>query len=170
MTAALAELLLLTMMAAGAQSRAITARRPDVSIARSGVTTLGLVSPRGNVKVVIRTAMFSSACKCSCPAAWALGELHLKELSVTRSLKISVGGKSIFVPDSVYDHLFEPHQAALRYERGTFILRIDGMDASDSYFVRVYFDDNAVNRFVTYWSLVPDRPTSDTHYFRVELN
>jgi hypothetical protein len=127
------------------------------------------MSPKGKANITIRTAIFDRSCACSCPAAWALKESNLQEISIIQGLEISVGGKSIASPDSVYDHLFDPHEASLRFENGSFVLRIDGEDASNSYFVRVYFDREGVNRFVTYWSLVPDKPTSDTHYFHVEL-
>jgi hypothetical protein len=147
----------------------IATGRAQTSVARSGTTNLDAASPNGRVLVVIETTIFDGACSFSCPAESALKELNAKQLSVVQALKISIDGKPVIAPHSVYDHLFEPHEATLLPSEKGFVLRIDGMDASNSYFVRIYFDRHGVHRFVTYWGEAPDKPTSDTRYYSVEL-
>jgi hypothetical protein len=127
------------------------------------------MSPKGRTNITIHKTIFDRSCACACPTARILNELNVKETSIIQALEISVAGKPIAVPASVYDGLFDPREVSLRVERGMFILRIDGADAAYSYFVRVYFDGDGVNRLVTYSSLVPDQPTGDTHYFHVVL-
>jgi hypothetical protein len=141
----------------------------QTKIVRSGTTGVSAMSPKGSANITIHTTIFDRSCACACPTARVLDELNIKETSVIPALEISVAGKPIVVPTSVYDGLFDPREASLRFEKGIFILRIDGADAAYSYFVRVYFDGDGVKRLVTYSSLVPDKPTGDTHYFHVAL-
>lgn len=141
----------------------------NAKIARSGTTVLKSRSPIGEVTLSIHTSIFDRSCACSCPAAWALKELKVKDIIIIEGLEISVEGKPVPVPDSVYDHLFNPHEASVQFKNGSFVLRIDGMDASNSYFVRIFFDRNGVSRMLTYWGLVPDKPMSDTRFYNVQL-
>jgi hypothetical protein len=43
-------------------------------------------------------------------------------------------------------------------------LTISGGDASEAYFVHVYFDTTRVKRKMVYSSLTPSRVAEDTHY------
>ncbi|HYB62556.1 MAG TPA: hypothetical protein VEH50_13885 [Methylomirabilota bacterium] len=153
--------LLIPLMLSAATAKAQT------KIVRVGTTVLSEDSPKGNASVTIRTGLFAAKCTCACPAARMLRLLGTKEIEVTEHLEISVDGKSIFVPGEVSDYLFEAHQGSLRFDSGNFVLRIDGGDASNSYFVLIYFDRSMVDRYVTYSGEAPDKPLSDTHYFEV---
>lgn len=141
----------------------------QVKIARSGSTEVSATIEKNRATVTIHTTIVNQDCTCSCPAKAALKEMNLKEMSVIEDMAIAINGKSVFVGNSVYDHLFEPHWASLRSEKGNFVLKIVGLDAANSYFVRIYFDRDGVSRLLTYWGLVPDKPTSDTRFFDVEL-
>jgi len=169
MRLSLRKYLLLTSLIVAVQSSVLVAARAQVKIARSGTTVVSATSPKGKAQVTIHTTIFDRSCVCSCPAAWALKELNVKEISVIEAFEISIDGKPLVVPDSVYDGLFDPHEASLRFENGSFVLLINGLDASNSYFVRIYFNCEGVDRFMTYWAIVPDRPSSDTHYFPLVL-
>ena len=141
----------------------------QTKIVRSGSTVVSAMSPKGRGSIIVHTTIFDRGCVCSCPAARMLEELNIKEVAVVQGLEISVDGKPIAVPLSVYDELFDPRQISLRFDKGSFVLRIDGGDAAYSYFTRVYFDGSGVNRLLAYSSLVPDKPTGDLHYFHVAL-
>jgi hypothetical protein len=101
---------------------------------------------------------------------WLLKEYGIKEITIIHDLNISIDGKSIgVVPAPVYAFLVNPLEATLHFEKGSFILRIDGGDTSLSYFERTYFDENGVNRMMSYSSLIPDKPSVDTHFYRPVL-
>jgi hypothetical protein len=165
----LGRLLLLTLMGAVIQIPCLAAGSHHTAITRAGITVVQGGSKTQKVIVKIYTTLFRSNCPCPCPAALALKETGLNAISIIKNLEISVDGRAITVPTSVYDRLFEPHWASLHVENGNFVLRIEGMDAADSYFVRIYFDRESVSRVVDYWALVPDKPTSETRYFNVEF-
>jgi hypothetical protein len=129
------------------------AARAQTKIVRSGSTILSATSPEGRANVTIHTAVFRNSCACSCRVVWVeeelnlLKELGLGEIDIVRGLRISVGGKRITVPGAVYEELFDPHEASLRFEKGNFVLRVDGADAAYSYFVRLYFRGCPISRW-----------------------
>jgi hypothetical protein len=163
----LSRFILLTLVTAVTQIPSLAAGGRETAIARSGITVVQGGSERQRVVVKIHTTLFRSGCPC--PAALALKETGLKAISIIKNLEISVDGKAIGVSSSVYDRLFEPHWASLHLENGNFMLKIEGMDGADSYFVRIYFDRKGVSRILDYWALVPDKPISETRYFHVEF-
>jgi hypothetical protein len=140
------------------------------TIAQPGTTVLAASSPIGKVNITIRTAKLDSKCADASPVGWLLKENGVKEITVVHDMRISINGKSIgVIPGAVYAFLINPQAASLQFENGSLILRIDGGDASLSYFENTYFDRKGVNRSMSYSSLIPDKPNTDTHFYRNDL-
>jgi hypothetical protein len=56
-----------------------------------------------------------------------------KQLTKVKSLKITLNGKDVIVPTSTFSTLAAPTNWSLRSEKGDFVLRIEGADASNLY-------------------------------------
>lgn len=138
-------------------------------IVRQGATVVNAMSPKGKVSVTIHTAIFDRSCACPCLMTRVLSELNVKEnvaeISVIQQLEISVGGKSIAVPSSVYEDLWDPHEASLSVERGAFVLKVLGADGAYAYFIRAFFDSDGVHRVLSYDAEAPDKPVGDMRHF-----
>jgi hypothetical protein len=89
--------------------------------------------------------------------------------TVVQSLELSVGTTSVWVPRAAFADLLDPQEVSLRFEKGDFILRLAGGDASESYFVDLYFGATAAKQRLVYSSLVPTTPTEVSTYRTVEL-
>jgi hypothetical protein len=139
-------------------------------IAPSGYTMLTANTPQEKVSVSFRTGKLDGTCAGASPLGWLLKAYGVKELTVVQDLQISIAGKSIgVIPGSVYAFLVDPREASLQFEKGSFVLRVDGGDASRSYFERAYFDQNGVNRLMSYGSNAPDQPSVDARFYRVTV-
>src|SRR5580700_8918534 len=90
------------------------------AIAPSGSTVLGARSPKGRENIVINTAKLDSTCAGSSPVGWMIREYKLKELVIISDLRVSIDGKPIVVPPSVYALLSNPVEATLQFEKGGF--------------------------------------------------
>jgi hypothetical protein len=137
------------------------AAQEEVAIAPSGNTVVGAVFKKKTVDVTIRTVRIESS---NSAFPWGLKNVGFREITIVQSLEISVDGKHIWVPRSVFGDLFNPLKASVGFEKGLFVLTINGGDASESYFIRVYFDDKKVSLMETYSSL-DNALTSDTRYY-----
>lgn len=88
-----------------------------------------------------------------------------------KKLNIIVNGVDIGVPKSAYGDLYDPSEAKivmLKRKKQAY-LEITGGDGSESYFVRIYFDNKGVNRRVLYSTILPDKPLEETRYWIREL-
>ena len=83
------------------------------------------------------------------------------------NLSISVNGKNLFVPYSVFADIVDPNEAAVKFKGKTTILSIYGnvRNASESYLLKIYFDSSKVNRRMLFPAILPEEPTQDTHYW-----
>jgi hypothetical protein len=144
--------------------------RAQTKIERSSTTVLSMASPKGRANVTIHTAIFDRSCTCPSLMARILTEVNVKEISVIEQMEISVGGKSIVVPSSAYDELFDPHEATLSFENGGFVLRILGADGAYAYFTRTFFDGAGTHRVLSYDGESPDKPIGDMRYVSVAGN
>jgi hypothetical protein len=79
--------------------------------------------------------------------------------------RISVRGRNVIVPRDVFADLLDPNDAALRVEHRLFVVRINGGDASEWYFVDVFFDARGVTRRRSYSTVVKTTLSSETRYF-----
>ncbi len=132
-----------------------------------GTTVIQSQSPLGIGVVTMVTKVLRGDDAGSCPASRAWTALGPNSAAVIEEMKITINGNSIPVPLSVYASLFEPGGASLKFDDGTFVLRIDGADGGEAYFVLLYFDAKGVNRMLVYDSEFPDHPTEETRYHRV---
>jgi hypothetical protein len=134
-------------------------------IAQSGTTIISVASSSAKASAEIQTVRLSGDCARLCPASRVWVDTGVESATIVQRLRLSIGPHTIFVPLSVYASLFEPRQASLKVEKGSFVLTIGGADGGESYFVQVYFDAGGVNRTLTFNSEFPDAPLQDTHYY-----
>lgn len=102
----------------------------------------------------------------SCPASRVWVAWGAKQVAVVQEMDISVNGRAVGVPLSVYASLFEPEDAALRFDGRNFVLRINGADGGEAYFTLIHFDLEGVNQLSVYDAEFPGHPTQVTHFYR----
>jgi hypothetical protein len=139
--------------------------RGQTRIAESGATVLVVTSPKGKAVVTIRTATLTGTCGSACPASGVWLALGSKQSTVVEKMDISIDGQPVGVPLSVYADMFQPGNASLRFENGGFVLRIDGGDGGESYFVLIYFDAQGVDQLKVFDPELPDHPTQVTRFY-----
>jgi hypothetical protein len=129
-------------------------------IARSGDSSLRKVV--GNKTIVVEFHTFIA--KTSDP--WFPPEFEgYNELSFVQHIRITVDGKTIWVPRSAYLDLFDAHAAAILFEQDLFVLSIAGADGGDAYQVHVYFDSKRVIRRAFYGlEFSTKKPSEETTY------
>ena len=140
--------------------------RGQTQISESGDTRITLASQTGTVVATISVTALDGKCVDNCPSSRVSESYGAKKVVVVQALRISIGKKQVPVPLSVYTGLFSPREASLQSEKGQFLLRVEGGDGAESYFIRAYFDMAGVNRVVRYSSLVPNKPAEETVYYR----
>jgi hypothetical protein len=64
--------------------------------------------------------------------------------SVVDGLEITIGGKSVFIPRSVFADLSDVNDAKVIMQKGAYVLLLTGGDASESYIVKIVFDSQRV--------------------------
>jgi len=133
----------------------------QMKIAKSGRTSLNRAFGTQAVKVSIDTIRVNSGSDAFPKVEWLAG---IEAVTLVRGLEISVDGKSLFVPRSVFADLVEPRRASVEFSNGTFILNIIGADGAEAYFIHVYFDAAKVKRRTLCGAFAPDKPTEDTKY------
>jgi hypothetical protein len=135
-------------------------------IAPSGETAIVASSPKVNVRVQIRTHEVQigdpserrpDVIRSSCTYT-------RHPCSIVDSIDISVNGKEIFVPRSVFCDLADLNTAEIRIGQTESILTLNGGDASESYFVRIAFDAERVKWRRLFSSIAPDKPSQETVY------
>jgi hypothetical protein len=84
---------------------------------------------------------------------------------VVQSLRIRVNGRELFVPRSVFADLSWVTAAEVAASKSSGRLTVRGGDASESYFVRIEFDTQALRSRSLYSSLIPNAPMQQTRYF-----
>jgi hypothetical protein len=131
----------------------------QTTIANSGTSTVRATVEGKEIIGVIHTIRIDRNSDAFPSIDW-----DAKAVTVVRKLELSVGGKRIFVPRSVFTDLLDPRSASIRSQKGAFILTIAGGDGAESYFVHIHFDTTNVTRRTLYSSLTPSTPTADTHY------
>jgi hypothetical protein len=134
------------------------------SIGRSGATTITMGAGGQAASITVRTIAVRKS-DAMFPATWTWSD----QVLAVQELTISVNGETLFVPSSAYVDLVEPREMLVSFDKGAFILEIHGADASESYFVRIYFDRRSVKRRLVYSSLDSRRPTQDSRYFTADL-
>lgn len=139
------------------------------TVADSGTTVVSGNFPRGKVVVKIRTAMLDQNCSKSCPTSTDWAGWGGKHVVVVQKVTIFVNGHPVFVPLGAYSNLFAPERASLRSNTRGFVLRVNGGDASESYFIRLYFNQGGVHELEVYSSLDPTHPTEVAHFYAVTI-
>jgi hypothetical protein len=146
-------------------SRCAEAASPEIKIAPSGATILRATSPKGKALVTIHTATVEGSCAKSCPTSRVWWDWGVKHVPIVESLDIAINGHKVVAPLSVYSSMFDPASASLRYEKGNFVLRVEGADAGEAYFILVYFNRQGVSELRTFDMEFPEHPTQVTHYY-----
>ena len=131
-----------------------------VDIAKSGETSLRSTIGGKAIRVTFLTARVKGS-----DPGFPLALDYYDEVSIIQRMTIVVGGKTVWVPRSVYADLFNTRGASLRSEDGIYMLSIGGADGADTYSVRVYFDGKRVIKRGVYDSFAPEKPSEETRYF-----
>ncbi len=84
--------------------------------------------------------------------------------SIVDSVEISVNGKVIFVPRSIFCDLADLNTGEIKIGQTESILTLNGGDASESYFVRIEFDAERIKCRRLFSSIAPDKPLQETVY------
>jgi hypothetical protein len=134
-------------------------------IAQSGSTSVSTVFERKTASVTIHTVRIEN----SSSAFPDIEDWGVKAVTIVRRMEISVDGKSLFIPRSVFADLLDPRLASVKFEKGDFVLVITGADGAESYIVRVYFGATRVKRRRVYSSLTPESVAEDTRYRRLTV-
>ena len=148
------------------KERAIFVVPGQFAIASKGETNIVAKSANFNVQVKIRTHEVQ------------IGEPSDKRPDVIRSsctysrypcsildyLDIFVNEKRIFVARSAYCDLADLSTGEIKIESKKGILTLTGGDASESYIVKIEFDQERVNRKVLSSGMEPDKPVQETIY------
>lgn len=121
----------------------------SVPIDRSGETALALRTPT-DVRVTIRTSRVPGH--------------DGQELSVLKAVEITVAGKNILVPRSVFCDLTDVTKAELKPNSKTFVLRLSGGDASEAYIVHIEFGPDRVRRRTLASLMAPRDVLQETTY------
>jgi hypothetical protein len=159
-----------SVMAISEPLASATLLQQPLRIAKSGDTVITAANGKNKAVVTISTTAIEAGCSATCPSSRAWAELGAKQVIVVRKMTIAVNGNSLGVPLSVYASLFEPGVATLRFEGGNFILRIDGADGADAYFVLLYFDPNDIRQLKVYDSEFPSHPVQITNFYPLAEN
>lgn len=141
-------------------------------VAAKGVTTLYAGAGDHQVRVNIRADQFDigkpsdgipTVRKNSCTYS-------RYPCSLVQDIEIFVGSAKIFVPRSSYADLSDLSSARIISKKGTMVLVLNGGDASESYAVKLFFNDEHIYRRLLYPSGVGSEPTEDTKYKLVDIN
>lgn len=90
--------------------------------------------------------------------------------SIVDRVDIMVNGKSIFVPRSVYSDLADLNSGEINIEkRKALQVTFTGGDASESYIVKIKFDEEGVKRRVLI-DTESKKPLQETTYYKVILD
>ena len=89
--------------------------------------------------------------------------------SVVYNIRISVNGKSIFVPRSAICDLSDLNTAEIILENDLAVLSLTGGDASESYFVKIEFNSHRVKRKILGSSIEPSQPIAITNYYELVI-
>lgn len=138
-------------------------------IADSGTTVLSGAFPSGKVVVKVHTAILDQTCAESCPTSSEWAGWGIKRVVVVQKVTIFVNNHAVFVPLGAYGNLFAPEGASLGSTKDGFVLRINGADASESYFTKLYFDKKGVHELEVYSRLDPTHPTEVARFYAVTM-
>lgn len=90
--------------------------------------------------------------------------------SIVDSVEISVNGKPLFTPRSVFCDLADLGNAELKaVGKEKFLLTLYGGDASEVYIVKIWFNEAAVSRRTMSSGLSPRQVLQETNYHTVVL-
>lgn len=84
--------------------------------------------------------------------------------SLVDYIDIAVGGNALFVPRSVFCDLADLNRAEVKEGAEGVILTLYGGDASESYIVKIEFDESSVRRRIFSSAISPDYPLQETTY------
>lgn len=140
-----------------------------VPIVSSGKTVVSVESPDGVALVTIETTMLEGECADASPAGRVWTRYGVKQVTVVRAINISVGKRKLDVPLMSYAGLFQPGGASLRFEKGAFVLKIDGADGAEAYFSLIHFSVQGVTAMELYSTEFPDQPTVVTKFHTIDV-
>jgi hypothetical protein len=142
-------------------STVLNAEPKDVKIAKTGETSLQAVLAGKTVQITLDTIIVKS----SEPGFPLALEAYRNEVSIVQRMTIVVGGRSLWVPRSVYADLFDAWGGVLRSENGSFVFSVGGGDGAYKYSVRVYFDPSKITKRSVFGAFASNKPLEETHYW-----
>lgn len=86
--------------------------------------------------------------------------------AVVSKVDLAVGRSSLWVPPSSYLDLVDPRQATLAVVKDQIVLTIAGGDGADTYWAKIHFNQNRVQKRSLTSALVPQSPTEETRYWQ----
>lgn len=89
--------------------------------------------------------------------------------SLVDVIDITIGGKLIFVPRSVFSDLADLSSAKIQAEKKDWLLTLRGGDASESYIVQIKFDRERVKHRNLSSAMSPNKSLQETVYHEVGM-
>jgi len=111
------------------------------NISKSGTTKLDAKFENQIVRITFHTRVFKVDDGC-----FPDGFEYFNTISLVQQINITVDGKTVFVPRSVFASLFDLKKASVISDKGNLVLTIDGGDGAESYSVRIWFNAKGVTR------------------------
>jgi len=152
-----------------AVSVAIAAKKDDsIIVAPQGETELVTKFGSLNVQAKIHTHQVETGQKQSTGGNLAC-TYSRSPCSVVDQLSISVNGKSLFIPKSLFLDIADINKMEVIRHGGELYLMIHGGDASEGYNLRIIFDGERIKQRILASALSPDEMLQETTYHRQVL-
>ncbi len=85
--------------------------------------------------------------------------------SIVDRIEITVNSNPLYIPRSVFCDLSDLNRAEVKAGEKGAVLMLYGGDASESYVVKIEFDEDEVKRRILSSSMSPDKPLQETTYY-----
>jgi hypothetical protein len=152
-----------------ATSVAIAAKKDDsIAVAPQGETELVTKLGSLNVQARIRAHQVETGQKQSTDGNLAC-TYSRSPCSVVDQLSISVNGKSLFIPKSLFLDVADINRMEAKRRGGDLYLMVHGGDASESYNLKIIFDGERIKQRILASALSPDEILQETTYYRQVL-
>jgi hypothetical protein len=89
--------------------------------------------------------------------------------SIVDRISVTVNGNQIFVPRSVYCSLADLNMAKIEMINNVGVLTLNGGDASESFIVKIEFNEQQINKKTLCNGEAPDKPLEESVYHAVEV-
>ncbi|MDY6906536.1 MAG: hypothetical protein SWH61_17845 [Thermodesulfobacteriota bacterium] len=115
-----------------------------------------------SIKIGVHTAEYNSSVPYKSGFRWG-AELKEPRIIVTR-INVEFGNTKVFVPLSAYCDLTNPNICTLQTSNKSFVLVIEGGQASTSYKAEIYFENGYIKKRKVSHQEFPDESWEETVY------